>query len=145
MTLVLIPAAKVALAVGVSLAAVLLSAPPAVAAGSTPAVATIEVAAPAGGRMVELAEPVRVDPTAEGMPGATLGRKLLNWLGQLALWGSLASILVGAALYGLSQQAGYATGATRGRTLALAGVVGAIMTGLGPTVVNLLFDAARGA
>ena len=88
---------------------------------------------------------VSVSPSADGMPGAALATKLLNWLGQLALWGSLASILVGAAVYGLSQQAGYAPGQSRGRTLALAGVVGAIMAGLAPTMVNLLFDASRSA
>ncbi|MGH9178900.1 MAG: hypothetical protein ACRD0N_10155 [Acidimicrobiales bacterium] len=88
---------------------------------------------------------VSVDPSVEGMPGAALATKLLNWLGQLALWGSLASILIGAAVYGLSQQAGYAPGQSRGRALALAGVVGALMAGLAPTAVNLLFDASRAA
>ena len=61
---------------------------------------------------------------------------------SIALWGSLASILVGAAAWGLSQQSGYATGASRGRTLALAGVVGALLAGLAPSIVNLLFKAA---
>ena len=85
---------------------------------------------------------VHVSPSADGMPGAALVAQLLNWLGQIALWGSLASILVGAAIWGFSQQGGYATGSSRGRTLALAGVVGAILTGIAPSVVNLLFKAA---
>jgi len=92
-----------------------------------------------------LAAKVTVDPSAEGMPGAGMVTKMLNWLGQLALWGSVASILIGAAVYGLSQQTSYAPGASRGRMLALAGVVGAILAGLAPTVVNLLFDASRAA
>lgn len=86
---------------------------------------------------------VTVNPTSAGMPGGELIARLLNWLAQLALWGSLASILVGAAVYGLSQHANNPYGATRGRTLALAGVVGAILTGLADTVVNLLYSAAR--
>ena len=36
------------------------------------------------------------------MPGAEFIAKLLSWLSQLALWGSLASILVGAVLAGLA-------------------------------------------
>ena len=56
--------------------------------------------------------------------------------------GGVESILVGAAIWGFSQQGGYATGSSRGRTLALAGVVGAILTGIAPSVVNLLFKAA---
>ena len=85
---------------------------------------------------------VSVNPTSSGMPGADLVGKLLNWLGQIALWGSLASLLVGAAIWGLSQQAGYSPGASRGRTLALAGVVGALLAGVAPSVVNLLYKAA---
>ncbi len=47
---------------------------------------------------------VNVTPTTSGMPGAELVQKLLNWLTQIALWGSLASILCGAAIYGLSSR-----------------------------------------
>ena len=36
---------------------------------------------------------VSVDPTTSGMPGAELIQRLLNWLAQAALWGSLAAIL----------------------------------------------------
>lgn len=92
---------------------------------------------------VHLLAQVTVSPTSAGMPGGELVSRLLNWLAQIALWGSLASILVGAAVYGLSQHANNPYGATRGRTLALAGVVGAILAGLAPTVVNLLYSAAR--
>jgi hypothetical protein len=81
-------------------------------------------------------------PNAAGMPGAELAQQLLNWLSQLALWGSLASILIGAAVYGLSQQSGNYSGAYKGKTLAAAGAVGACLAGLAPTMVNLLFHAA---
>ena len=92
--------------------------------------------------MVGVLADVGATPSTDGMPGAALIEKLLGWLAQIALWGSLASILVGAAAWGLSQQSGYATGASRGRTLALAGVVGALLAGLAPSIVNLLFKAA---
>jgi hypothetical protein len=92
--------------------------------------------------LVRVVADVGATPSSDGMPGAVLIEKLLGWLAQIALWGSLASILVGAAAWGLSQQSGYATGASRGRTLALAGVVGALLAGLAPSIVNLLFKAA---
>ena len=87
---------------------------------------------------------VDVQPSADGMPGADLIQQLLNWLSQLALWGSLASVLVGAGVYGLSQNSGNYAGSYRGKQLALAGVVGACLAGIAPTAVNLLFQAAGG-
>jgi hypothetical protein len=87
---------------------------------------------------------VSVSPSSSGMPGGALIQQLLGWLDQIALWGALASILVGAAVYGLSQNTGNYAGGYRGKQLALAGVVGACLAGLAPTVVNLLFHAAGG-
>jgi hypothetical protein len=87
---------------------------------------------------------VNADPTASGMPGAQLIQQLLNWLSQVALWGSLASILGGAALYGVAQNSGYSQGAYRGKQLAVGGVAGACLAGIAPTAINLLFRAAGG-
>lgn len=87
---------------------------------------------------------VDANPTAAGMPGAELLQQMLDWLSQLALWGSLASILLGAALYGLSQQSGNHAGGFRGKQLALAGVIGACLAGVAPTAINLFFQAAGG-
>ena len=89
-----------------------------------------------------LAAPVTVTPDASGMPGAALVQQMLGWLAQVALWGSLASILLGAAIYGLAQNAGNYGNATRGKQLAAAGAVGAVLAGVAPTAVNLLFSAA---
>lgn len=86
---------------------------------------------------------VSVTPSSEGMPGAELISRMLSWLSQLALWGSLAAILAGAAIYGFSRESGYGYGGMRGRSLAAAGAVGAVLAGLAPTIVNLLFQAAR--
>jgi len=87
---------------------------------------------------------VSVSPSSTGMPGAALIQTLLGWLDQLALWGALASILAGAAIYGISQNSGNFPAAFRGKQLAVAGVVGACLAGLAPTAVNLLFKAAGG-
>ena len=53
-----------------------------------------------------------------------------------------ASVLVGAAVYGLAQHAGNASGGMRGRQMALAGAIGAALAGLAPSIVNLMFKAA---
>src|SRR5436309_4717074 len=90
-----------------------------------------------GGAMWLVLADVSVDPTSTGLPGASLIQQLLNWLAQVALWGSLASILAGAAVYGLSQNAGNYAGAYRGKQLAVAGVVGALLAGVAAAAVNL--------
>ena len=87
---------------------------------------------------------VNSTPSSSGLPGAHLIQQMINWLQQIALWGSLASILLGAAIYGLSQQSGNYAGGFRGKQLALAGVVGACLAGVAPTSINLLFRAAHG-
>lgn len=87
---------------------------------------------------------VTAQPSSAGMPGGQLIQQMLNWLSQLALWGSLASILVGAGVYGLSQNSGNYAGSYRGKQLALAGVTGACLAGIAPTAINLLFHAAGG-
>ena len=87
---------------------------------------------------------VSANPTSAGLPGAALLQQLINWLSQVALWGSLASILLGAAVYGLSQQSGNYAGGYRGKQLALAGVIGACLAGIAPTAINVFFKAAGG-
>jgi hypothetical protein len=85
---------------------------------------------------------VQVSPSSAGMPGAALIQRLLDWSQMVALWGSLAALLVGAAMYGLAREGGSYNGASRGKALALGGVVGAILAGVAPTAINLLFQAA---
>ncbi len=87
---------------------------------------------------------VHTMPSSSGLPGAHLIQQMLDWLSQIALWGSLASILLGAAMYGLSQQSGNYAGGYRGKQLALAGVIGACLAGVAPTAINLMFKAAAG-
>ena len=103
-------------------------------------------AGPAGatttGATLPTQTPVEVSPDSTGMPGAEFLQQALGWLSQLALWGSLASILIGAAVYGLSQNSGNYNGAFRGKQLAGAGAIGACLAGLAPTAVNMLFGAA---
>lgn len=86
---------------------------------------------------------VEVEPDASGMPGAELIQRLLNWSQMLALWGSLGALLVGAAMYGLARETSGYQQASRGKSIALGGAVGAILAGIAPTAINLLFRAAN--
>src|SRR5436309_15451571 len=92
--------------------------------------------------LLRLIGDVSVSPTTAGMPGAAMIQQLLNWLAQLALWGSLGSILAGATVYGIGQNTNHAANAYRGKQLAAAGAIGAVLAGLAPTIINLLFRAA---
>ena len=92
--------------------------------------------------MITLLAQVDVNPSSAGMPGAELVQKLLDWSQMVALWGSLAALLVGAAMYGLAREGGSYANASRGKGLAIGGVVGAILAGIAPTAVTLLFQAA---
>ena len=93
-------------------------------------------------RLVGVLAQVSVDPNSTGMPGADLIQRLLNWSQMLALWGSLGALLIGAAMYGLAREGGSYGGASRGKALAMGVVVGAILAGVAPTAVNMLFEAA---
>jgi hypothetical protein len=85
---------------------------------------------------------VEVSPSSAGMPGAELIQQLLDWSQMVALWGSLAALLIGAAMYGLAREGGSYGGASRGKALAMGGIVGAILAGVAPAAVNMLFQAA---
>ena len=89
-----------------------------------------------------LADPVTLNPTGAGAPGAAFVQTAMNWLGQYGLWASLAAVIIGGATYGFSTYAGNTYRAAHGRTVALAGAAGAVIIGLGPSVINLLFNAA---
>lgn len=87
---------------------------------------------------------VEVSPTSAGFPGGQMIQRLINWAGQFALWGSVASVLIGAGIWAVSQQFGNGFQAGKGKILAASGAVGAVLTGLAAVIVNTLFTAARG-
>ncbi len=83
-----------------------------------------------------------VTPSAEGLPGAELWTQMLGWLAWAGLAGSLASLFIGGAVWGLSHAGGNAMQSSKGKAFALGGAAGAIVTGLAPTIVNQLAAAA---
>lgn len=95
--------------------------------------------------MEHLLADVSATPTAAGMPGGDVAQQLINWLCQIALWGGLASILLGGALYGLAEHGGHYGGAAKGRKLAVGGGIGALMAGLAPQAINVLYRMAAGS
>ena len=74
-------------------------------------------------------------PTTD-FPGSDL---VTTWLGNLkflGLAGSLASLFIGGAVWGLSNVGGNSVGSSVGRRFALGGAVGAIIVGMGAEIVN---------
>jgi len=86
---------------------------------------------------------VSANPSGNGLPGASFLQRLIDWTAEVGLFGSLGAILIGAAMFGLAQQGGNYVGASRGKHIVLGGVIGAAITGLAPTIVNLVFNAAH--
>jgi hypothetical protein len=97
-----------------------------------------------GGHVAYLADDVKMSPTGNGAPGAAFAQNLINWLGQYGLWFALAAMIIGGAIYGVSTYGGNSYQGSRGRTVALAGAAGAVIIGLAPGIINLLFHAAHG-
>ncbi|HYZ99350.1 MAG TPA: hypothetical protein VE575_11405 [Acidimicrobiales bacterium] len=89
---------------------------------------------------VAVAQDVEADPTSSGLPGGQAVQTLLNWLAQGGLWASLAAILAGGGMYGWARfgQGGHGMAVT-GARLAGGGAAGALLVGLGPTIVNSLY------
>ena len=84
-----------------------------------------------------------VSPTTVGMPGDGLWQKVLGWMMQWGLWLSLAAIVLGAGGWWISASTGSYGGASRGKQFVLGGAVGALVIGLAPTMVDLLFNAGK--
>ena len=87
---------------------------------------------------------VQVNPTSTDFPGGNMFQQLIDWAAQFGLWGSVVSLLIGAGIWGVSQQFGNGFQSGKGKVLAAAGAVGAVLTGLAPLIVNGLYNAARG-
>jgi hypothetical protein len=88
------------------------------------------------------ADDVTVTPSGSALGGgATKVQTILNLLGQGALWASLASLLLGAGVWGLSKHFGNYGTAHKGMILALGGGAGALLTSMAPQIVNGLFKA----
>lgn len=84
-----------------------------------------------------------IQPNANGLPGSGVVTSLLSGLQAWALFGSIAAILIGAAMWGLATHTGSAVGVHRGRTALLGGAVGAVIAGAGPAIVDFFFSAGQ--
>jgi hypothetical protein len=92
------------------------------------------------GSTAMLGQEVDVNPTGDGAPGGETIQRLLNWLGQYSLWACLGAILAGGGMYAWGRRSGGHGMAITGSGLALGGGVGTILVGLGPAIVNSLYE-----
>ena len=82
---------------------------------------------------------VEVNPTGLGAPGRETIQDLLDWLGQYALWACVAAIVAGGGMFAWARRSGAAGMAVTGTGLVAGGVVGTILVGLAPDIVNALY------
>ncbi len=59
---------------------------------------------PSGAPADDVPARVEGDPTLDELPGAAMEHKITDWLDQFRLWASVASLLVGAGAWDVSQQ-----------------------------------------
>ena len=83
---------------------------------------------------------VVVNPTGSGAPGRETIQDLLNWLGQYSLWACVAAIVAGGGMFAWARRTGAHGMAVTGSALAGGGVVGTILVGLAPEIVNALYQ-----
>ncbi len=82
-----------------------------------------------------------VSPSSDGLPGAALFSQILSWGFWLALGVCGLAILYGAATWrGMNGNTGRGV---EGKMYVAAGAIGAMVIGLAPTIVNVLFDAGQ--
>lgn len=82
-----------------------------------------------------------VSPSSEGLPGAALFTQILSWGFWLALGVCGLAILYGAATWrGMNGNSGRGV---EGKMYVAAGAIGAMVIGLAPTIVRVLFDAGQ--
>ena len=66
----------------------------------------------------------------------------LNWVVWIGIVACLCGVLYGAAVWGLGSLFGGQGGQSKGRTYVIAGLVGSLVLGLGPVVLNSLQQQA---
>ena len=82
-----------------------------------------------------------VSPSSDGLPGAGLFTQILSWGFWLALGVCGLAILYGAATWrGMNGNSGRGV---EGKMYVAAGAIGAMIIGLAPTIVSVLFDAGQ--
>ena len=84
-----------------------------------------------------------IQPNANGLPGSSVVTDLLGGLQAWALFGSIAAVLIGAAIWGIASHSGSAVGVHRGRSAFLGGAIGAVLAGAGPAIVNFFFSTGQ--
>lgn len=82
-----------------------------------------------------------VSPSSDGLPGAALFTQILSWGFWIALGVCGLAILYGAATWrGMNGNSGRGV---EGKMYVAAGAIGAMIIGLAPTIVSVLFDAGQ--
>jgi len=88
-----------------------------------------------------LANGVSTRPDPSGLPGGPVLQHLLNGLVFYGLMACIAAMVIGGATWAIGGHAGNYGATTGGRRAVLSGIVGALVIGAAPAVVNFFFGA----
>ena len=81
-------------------------------------------------------------PSRTALPGQSFLVQAIGWGRWIALMAAGVAVIAGGGIYGFAYKSGNVNQGNMGQKLALGGLLGAIIVGLGPVVVQGLFDAS---
>ena len=91
-----------------------------------------------------MAQSVDVTPDLSGIPGSDRVQSLINIAAGVALFMALAGIIIGGGLWGIGSLSSNHHAATVGKRATLYSVLGGLIVGAGPLLVNWAFNFGRG-
>lgn len=87
---------------------------------------------------------VTFNPTLNQLPGGTALKNLINGIGAWALFGCLAGLLIGAALWALGSHSQNYQQSYVGKRALLVSALAALVVGTAPVIVNFFFNTGHG-
>jgi hypothetical protein len=87
-----------------------------------------------------LADIITTTPDSTAMPGAPQLMHLLGGIEWAAFFAAVAAAVIGGAIWAIAGQSGNYQHATRGKQAVIAAVIGAVLIGAGPHIVQFFFS-----
>ncbi len=92
---------------------------------------------------IELAQAVPdANPTLDGLPGAGLIQKALDWAAGVTLATTVIGIVIGGAIWAIGAKRGSLNWSDQGKTYIFGGVAAAVVVALAPTIVTTAYNLA---
>ena len=82
---------------------------------------------------------VSLSPSTSSLPGSAALQQIINGIGAWALIGSLAALLLGAALWAVGSHTQNMHQSAQGRRAVITSLAAAILIGAAPSLINFFF------